>query len=69
MGVYIQEKVKKMNKKGFTLVEILAVIVILSLVVTITATKGFGTFGNAKNKITKENERIIKESVNVLLEE
>ena len=58
-----------MNKKGFTLVEILAVIVILSLVVTITATKGFGAFGNAKNKITKENERTIKESVNVLLEE
>ena len=58
-----------MNKKGFTLVEILAVIVILSLVVTITVTKGFGAFGNAKNKITKENERTIKKSVNVLLEE
>ena len=55
-----------MNKKGFTLVEILAVIVILSLVITITATKGFGAFDNTKKAITKENLNTIKEAANVL---
>ena len=55
-----------MNKKGFTLVELLAVIVILSLVITITATKGFGAFDNTKKAITKENLNAIKEAANVL---
>lgn len=58
-----------MNKKGFTLVEILAVIVILGLVITITATKGFGAFDNTKIAITKENENAIKEAANVLMTE
>ena len=55
-----------MNKKGFTLVEILAVIVILSLVVVIVSTKGFGAFDNTKKKITEENLKTIKESANIL---
>ena len=58
-----------MNKKGFTLVEILAVIVILSLVVTITATKGFGAFGNAKKAITRQNIKAIEEAGKVFLTE
>ena len=58
-----------MNKKGFTLVEILAVIVILSLVITITATKGFGAFDNTKNKITEQNKKAIKEGAKVLITE
>lgn len=58
-----------MNKKGFTLVEILAVIVILSLVITITATKGFGVFDNTKNKITEQNKKAIKEGAKVLITE
>ena len=58
-----------MNKKGFTLVELLAVIVILSLVITITATKGFGAFDNTKKAITKENLNAIKEAANVLAEQ
>lgn len=56
-----------MNKKGFTLVEILAVIVILSLIITITATKGFGAFDNTKNKITEQNKKAIEEAAKVFL--
>ena len=55
-----------MNKKGFTLVELLAVIVVLGLVITITATKGFGAFDNTKKAITKQNLKAIKEAANVL---
>ena len=55
-----------MNKKGFTLVEILAVIVILSLVIVIISTKGFGAFDKTKKTITEENLKTIKESANIL---
>ena len=55
-----------MNKKGFTLVELLSVIVVLGLVITITATKGFGAFDNTKKAITKQNLNAIKESIKVL---
>ena len=58
-----------MNKKGFTLVEILAVIVVLSLVITITATKGFGAFDNTKKAITEQNKKAIEEGAKVLLTE
>lgn len=55
-----------MNKKGFTLVEILAVIVILGLVMTIVGTKGFGAFDNTKKAITSQNINAIKEAGRVL---
>ena len=55
-----------MNKKGFTLVEILAVIVILSLVIVIVSTKGFGAFDNAKSAISRENLNTLKKSANEL---
>ena len=58
-----------MNKKGFTLVEILAVIVVLSLVITITATKGFGAFDNTKKAITEQNKKAIEEGAKVFLTE
>lgn len=58
-----------MNKKGFTLVELLAVIVILGLVMTIVGTKGFGAFDNTKKAITRQNESAIKEAANVLMTE
>lgn len=58
-----------MNKKGFTLVEILAVIVVLSLVITITATKGFGVFDNTKKAITEQNKKAIEEGAKVFLTE
>lgn len=56
-----------MNKKGFTLVELLAVIVILGLVITIVGTKGFGAFDNTKKAITSQNINAIKESAKVYL--
>lgn len=56
-----------MNKKGFTLVELLAVIVILGLVITIVGTKGFGAFDNTKKAITRQNINAIKESAKVYL--
>ena len=50
-----------MNKKGFTLVEILATISILSLIMIIVATKGFGVFDSTKGKINNLNkENLIK---------
>ena len=56
-----------MNKNWFTLVELLAVIVILGLVITIVGTKGFGAFDNTKKAITRQNINAIKESAKVYL--
>ena len=39
---------KKLNKKGFTLVELLAVIVILAVIMVITIPTVLGSMGNAK---------------------
>lgn len=58
-----------MNKKGFTLVELLGVIVILGIIITIVATNGFGAFDNAKTKINEENLNTIKEAANLLMTE
>lgn len=58
-----------MNKKGFTLVELLAVVVVLGLIITITATKGFGAFNNVKDKIEAEDMKMIFNSLNNLLVE
>lgn len=55
-----------MNKRGFTLVELLATIVILGLVITITATKGFGAFDNTKKAINEQNVKAIEEAAKVL---
>lgn len=59
----------KLNKKGFTLVEIISVISILSLIIIVVATKGFGAFNNAKNTISEENKKAIYEAANVLMTE
>lgn len=56
-----------MNKKGFTLVELLAVVVVLGLIITITATKGFGAFDKVKGKINEENIKAIEESAKALM--
>lgn len=58
-----------MNKKGFTLVEVISVIAILALIIIVVATKGFGAFENSKKKIFDETMNQIKESANVLMVE
>lgn len=59
----------KLNNKGFTLVEILAVVSILALIIIIVATNGFGAFDNTKKKIDEENKKVIIEGAKVLLVE
>ena len=56
-----------MNKKGFTLVEVVAAIVILSLVTIIATTRGFGLFDNAKKNINDYDESTIKEAAKVYM--
>ena len=58
-----------MNKKGFTLVEILAVIVLLGLIMTIVGTKGFGAFDNTKKKINEQNIKAIEEAGRIYMVE
>jgi len=50
---------KKLNKKGFTLVELLAVIVILALLIVVVATTALPAMNNAKkNSLTVYAERL-----------
>ena len=48
-----------MNKKGFTLVELLAIIIILSIVLTLTYPKIVEQLNKNKEKISKYNEELI----------
>lgn len=56
-----------MNKKGFTLVELLAVIVVLGLLLVITMTNGFGIFNKAKSGINQIEENNLIEAAKVFL--
>ena len=40
---------KKMNKKGFTLVELMGVIAVMAVLIVVVATNGFGVFNKAKS--------------------
>lgn len=59
----------KQNKNGFTLIELITVVVILALVIVIVATKGFGAFNSSKEKIEEQNIAAIKEAANLLMTE
>lgn len=59
----------KLNNKGFTLVELLSVIVLLGLILVIVGTKGLGVFDNAKVAIDNQNKEAIIEGAKVLLVE
>ena len=50
------------KKNGFTIVELLAVIVILAIVITIAATSVFGTINNSHKKMTTEVRNNLKEA-------
>ena len=58
-----------MNKKGFTLIELIAVLVILSLVIVVVATKGFGAFDKVKTEIDEQNLKTIKDAAEFLMTE
>ena len=54
---------KKLNKKGFTLVELLAVIVILALLIVVVATTALPAMQNAKTKALKTyTERVMEQA-------
>ncbi len=55
---------KKNN--GFTLIELLAVVVLLGVLVTIVVTQGTDIFHTTKNKISKINEKNLKDSASSL---
>ena len=54
------------KNKGFTLVELLAVIVLLGVLVTLVITQGTDIFHATKNQISKINEKNLKEAANTL---
>ena len=54
---------KKLNKKGFTLVELLAVIVILALLIVVVATTALPAMNNAKKSALKTYaQRVIEQA-------
>lgn len=58
-----------MNKKGFTLVEILAVLVILSLIFVIIYPNIQDAFDNSKKAISELNKKQIEDSVKIIVDE
>ena len=58
-----------MNKKGFTLVEILAVLVILSLLLIITIPSIKNALTNGKNKINEINKKQIEDAAKIIVDE
>ncbi len=53
------------NKKGFTLVELLAVIVILGLIAVIAAPLVLGTINSSKDSLSKEQKNRIIEAAKI----
>ena len=58
-----------MNKKGFTLVEILAVLVILSLLLILTIPSIRDALTNGKNKINDINKKQIEDAAKIIVDE
>lgn len=58
-----------MNKKGFTLVEVLAVLVILSLLLILTIPSIKNALTNGKNKINEINKKQIEDAVKIIVDE
>ena len=59
----------KLDKKGFSLVELIGVVALLGLIVVIASTSGLGAFNNAKDKLKEEDEKTIVEAAKVLMTE
>ncbi len=58
-----------MNRKGFTLVEILAVIVILSLIMLLAYPSIMKSFNASKNKISELNKKQIEDATKIIIDE
>lgn len=58
-----------MNKKGFTLVEVLAVLVILSLLLILTIPSIKNALTNGKNKINEINKKQIEDAAKIIVDE
>lgn len=58
-----------MNKKGFTLVEILAVIVILSLIMLLAYPSIMKSFNASKNKISELSKKQIEDATKIIIDE
>lgn len=58
-----------MNKKGFTLVEVLAVLVILSLLLILTIPSIKNALTNGKNKINDINKKQIEDAAKIIVDE
>lgn len=58
-----------MNKKGFTLVEVLAVLVILSLLLILTIPSIRDALTNGKNKINDINKKQIEDAAKIIVDE
>lgn len=56
-----------MNKKGFTMIELIGVISILGLIMTIVATNGFGVLETSKKRIKEDAVKEIAEGAKVFL--
>ena len=56
-----------MNKKGFTLVELMGVIAVMAVLIVVVATNGFGVFNKAKSGINKIEEDNLLEGARVFL--
>jgi len=56
-----------MNKKGFTLVELMGVIAVMAVLIVVVATNGFGVFNKAKSSINKLEEDNLLEGARVFL--
>lgn len=58
-----------MNKKGFTLVEVLAVLFILSLLLILTIPSIRDALTNGKNKINDINKKQIEDAAKIIVDE
>lgn len=62
-----RKKSKKQNMCGFTMVELMAILVILGLLMTVVATKVMSKVEKAKETTTKANLKILHSAVNTFM--
>ena len=60
MGRLLEQWLIIMNKKGFTLVELLAVLIVLGVVITITATTILKQVNESRNTLSEAQINLVK---------